>query len=579
MGSRFRLLPEFRFVAWNRNKRRKQQLGLVRTAAKGMKKLQRQMVLIGLCAAMVLPAAGQPQTPVPAQVQTPTPPQAQAPAPRPRARTAPQSTLNVDGSEAMFTTMCALLAAGFESNISADNWTAFRAQMRERLRQQQGPGVQAVREFYRQHELRDPGATLSRYLWFGLVSGPAPAFQPVLRRDELPPEVIALEGFREILSNYYQEQKIGQLWRQVQPIYNREVERLHDPVSQIVFVTSGYLREILEPSGPRTFAIIVEPLVGRITNVRNFGDHYALVLSGGEEIPADVVRHAFLHFLLDPLPLRYAHVTAVKRPIFEKAATAPRLPPELKDDYASYFAECTVRAVELKLKRMSPGEREAALSRDDEDGYVLVKPLFGALPKFESSEPSMKLFFPDWVRAINTETEAKRLAAVKFVPADTAKSEDEAASEEVARRRNAAPTTVPNDAEVIAALTEGERRIAEKNPRAAEASFQKVLTKYPDQARAWYGLGLVALQDHDAARAKQVFGRLTTGEHAATEDPLVLAWSHVYLARIYNDEGNPEVGKMEYQSALSVEGGPEQARQAARKGLAAFGGDKPLARP
>src|SRR5216683_1584415 len=544
-----------------------------------MKKLQRQTVLIGLCAVMALPAAGQAQAPVPAQVQTQTPPSVQVPAPRPRTRTAPQSTVSVDGSEAMFTTICALLAAGFESNISSDNWTSFRAQMRERLRQQQGPAVEAVREFYRQHELRDPGATLSRYLWFGLVSGPAPGFQPVLRRDDLPPEVIALEGFSEILSNYYQEQKIGQLWRQVQPIYNREVERLHEPVSQIVFVASGYLREILEPSGPRTFAIVVEPLVGRITNVRNFGDHYALVLSGGEEIPTEVVRHAFLHFLLDPLPLRYPHVTAVKRPLFEKAAAAPRLAPELKDDYASYFAECTVRAVELKLKRMSPGEREAALNRDDEDGYVLVKPLLGALPKFENSEPSMKLFFPDLVRAIDLGAEAKRLTAVKFAPADTAKPEDETASEEVARRRSAAPTTVPNDAEVITALTEGERRIAEKNPRAAEASFQKVLTKYPDQARAWYGIGLVALLDHDAAKAKQVFGRLTAGEHAATQDPMVLAWSHVYLARIYDDEGNPEVAKMEYQSVLSVEGGPEQAKQAAQKGLAAFGGDKPIARP
>ncbi len=542
-----------------------------------MKKLQRQMVMIGWCAAIALPAAGQASVPV--QVQTPTPPAAQAPAPRPRARTAPQSTVSVDGSEAMFTTICALLAAGFESNVSSDNWTAFRAQMRERLRQQQGPAVEAVREFYRQHELRDPGATLSRYLWFGLVSGPAPGFQPVLRRDELPPEVIALEGFSEILSNYYQEQKIGQLWRQVQPIYNREVERLHDPVAQVVFVASGYLREILEPSGPRTFAIIVEPLVGRITNVRNFGDHYALVLSGGEEIPTDVVRHAFLHFLLDPLPLRYAHVTAVKRPLFEKGAAAPRLAPELKDDYASYFAECTVRAVELKLKRISPGEREAAMSRDDETGYVLVKPLFAALPKFENSEPSMKLFFPDLVRAIDMGAEAKRLAAVKFAPAETAEPEDEAASEEVARRRNAAPTTVPNDVEVIRALTEGERRIAEKNPRAAEASFQKVLTKYPDQARAWYGIGLVALLDHDAARAKQVFGRLTAGEHAAAQDPMVLAWAHVYLARIYDDEGNPEVAKLEYQSVLSVEGGPEQAKQAAQKGLAAFGGDKPTARP
>ena len=539
------------------------------------------MVLYGLCAVTVLPAAGQAQAPVPmpGQVQTKSPPPAQAPAPRARVRTTPQSTVSVDGSEAMFTTICALLAAGFQSNVSSDNWTAFRAQMRERLRQQHGPAVEAVREFYRQHELRDPGATLSRYLWFGLVSGPAPAFQPVLRRDELPPEVIALEGFSEILSNYYQEQKIGQLWRQVQPIYNREVERLHDPVSQVVFVASGYLREILEPSGPRTLAIVVEPLVGRITNVRNFGDHYALVLSGGEEIPTDVLRHAFLHFLLDPLPLMYPHVTAAKRSLFEKAATAPRLAPELKDDYASYFAECTVRAVELRLKRMSPGEREAAMSRDDEDGYIFVKPLLEALPKFENSEPSMKLFFPDLVRAIDAGAEGKRLAAVKFAPAETAKPEEGAASEEVARRRSAVPSTVPNDAEVITALTEGERRIAEKNPRAAEASFQRVLTKYPDQARAWYGIGLVALLDHDAARAKQVFGRLTAGEHAATQDPLVLAWSHVYLARIYGDEGNPEVAKLEYQSVLNVEGGPEQAKLAAQKGLAAFGGDRPTARP
>ena len=60
--------------------------------------------------------------------------------------------------------------------------------------------------------------------------GPAPKFRPVLRRDELPPEVLDLEGFSDILSNYYTEQNIGQLWRDVQPLYQREIERLHDPV-------------------------------------------------------------------------------------------------------------------------------------------------------------------------------------------------------------------------------------------------------------------------------------------------------------------------------------------------------------
>jgi len=503
--------------------------------------------------------------------------QSQAPVPPPKMQAAPATTVTVDGSEAMFTTMCALLASGFEADVSAQNWSPMRAQLRDRLQHQQGPAVDALRAFYKQHELADAGQMLSRYLWFGLVSGPAPKFEPILRRDELPPEVIALEGFQEILSNYYKEQKIGPLWRQVQPVYNHEIEQIHDSVAQVVFVATGYLREILDPTNPRSFTIIVEPLVGRITNVRNFGDHYALVVSGAADVPLDNVRHAFLHFLLDPLPLQYSHVIAVKLPLFLTAASAPRLDPDLKDDYPSYFAECTVRAVELKLKKASPGERESALEIDDADGYVLVRPLYAALTKFEQSEPGMKLYFPDLVRSIDVATEQKRVATIKFPRADAKR--DSTQAEVVARRRQAAPTTVPNDAEAIAALTEGEQRIAEKNPRAAEASFQKVLVKYPDQPRAWYGLGVVAMMEQDGTRAKEVFGRLTSGEHAATQDPLVLAWSHVHLGTIYDIEGHPDRAKVEYEAALAVEGAPEKARQAASKALSAVSGAKSPERP
>ena len=493
---------------------------------------------------------------------------------------APPTNITVDTSEPMFTTMCALLASGFEADISAENWRPLRAQLRDRMQHQQGPAVDAIREYYKQHDSADPGAALSRYLWFGLVAGPAPDFKPTMRREDLPPEVLALEGFSELLSKYYQEQNIHQLWRQMQPAYNSEIERMHEAVSQIVFVASGYLRAMARSSDQRAFTIIVEPLVGHITNVRNFGDHYAIVLSGADDIPVDVVRHAYLHFMLDPLPLRYSHVVAVKRPLFEKAASAPRLAPDLKDDFPSYFAECMVRAVELKLKRMSPGERDAALERNDSDGYVLVRPLFGALPKFEGAEPSMELFFPDLVRSIDVATELKRVSTLQFAFADRQRNASDLNTEEVARRRAAAmPGTVPNDADAIAALTEGERRIAEKNARAAEASFQRVVAKYPDQPRAWYGLGLVALLDHDGRRAKEVFGRLTTGEHAATSDPMVLAWSHIFLARIYDGEGQPRQAEAEYQAALTVQGSPEQARQAAQKGLADTAREKPVERP
>jgi tetratricopeptide (TPR) repeat protein len=510
-----------------------------------------------------------------AQTVPPPPPQQ----PRPQRELAPPTQITVDASEAMFTTMCALLASGFEANVSAENWHPIRAQLRDRMQRQQGPAVEAIRAYYNQHDSADPAAALSRYLWFGLVAGRAPEFKPTMNRSDLPPEVLALEGFSELLSAYYREQHIGQLWREMQPVYNHEIDRMHEAVSQIVFIAGGYLRDMARPSDPRTFTIVVEPLVGRITNVRNFGDHYAIVLSGADDVPLDVVRHAYLHFLLDPLPLRFSHVIAVKKPLFEKAAAAPRLAPELKDDFPSYFAENTVRAVELKLRKMSPGERDATLERDDSDGYVLVRPLYNALPKFEGSEPSMDLFFPDLVRSIDTGAEVQRVSALHFASADRQQKSDQLASEEVARRRAAIPDTVPNDAEAIAALTEGERRIAEKNARAAEASFKKVVSKYPDQPRAWYGLGLVAMMDHDGPRAKEVFGRLTTGEHAASSDPMVLAWSHIYLGRIYDGEGQPRQAEAEYQAALTVPGGPEQAKQAAQKGLDETSREKPSARP
>jgi len=195
------------------------------------------------------------------------------PAAAPQRGIAPPTSITVDASEPMFATMCALLASGFEADVSAENWRPLRAQLRDRMQHQQGPAVDAIRDYYKQHDSADPGAALSRYLWFGLVAGPAPDFKPTMRREDLPPEVLALEGFSELLSKYYQEQNIHQLWRQMQPAYNHEIERMHEAVSQIVFVAAGYLRAMTQPSEQRTFTIIVEPLVGHITNVRNFGDH------------------------------------------------------------------------------------------------------------------------------------------------------------------------------------------------------------------------------------------------------------------------------------------------------------------
>jgi len=303
------------------------------------------------------------------------------------------------------------------------------------------------------------------------------------------------------------------------------------------------------------------------------------VLSGDNEIPLEVVRHAYLHFLIDPVPTMYPHVIAVKRPLFEMSAKAPRLPEDLRDDFPAWVTECTVRAVEIKLEKMSPSEREAKLQDADVSGLVLERPIFKGLTAYEQGEPTFKQYFPDLLRAIDVKTEQARVAAIKFEPAQTSAEAKELSKEDVAKRRARAVSTIPGDEDVIAALTQGEKQIAAKNARGAEAAFQSVLAKYPNQTRAWWGMGLVALMDHDAERAKQVFGRLTAGEYAAKNDPMVLSWSHVYLARIYDDEGQLDKAKTEYQAAIDVQGAPVQAQQAAQKGLGDLALRKPSERP
>lgn len=497
----------------------------------------------------------------------------------------PATNITVDNREALFTTMCALYAAGFEADVSTAGWHPLRARLRDILLKQEGPAVDAIREYFKQHQLADPGATLSRYIWFAVVAGPAPKFAYLLRHDDLPPEVLAIEDFNDLLANYYAEQHIGELWRKIQPAYNPEIVRLHEPITEIVTQVTGYLREMIQPSSPRTFTVIIEPMVGRKTNVLNFTDHYSIVLGGVGDVPTDEIRHAFLHFLLDPLALRYPNVVAVKRPLLEIAAHAPRLPVEFKEDFPSFFTECLVRAVELRLQRLSPGQIESRIDRDEADGFVLVRPLVRVLSNFEKAEPAMQYYFPDMVRAMDTGAEAKRLETVKF--AEAAENEGGQPEGDPVKPRPVLPAGVPNDPDALAALTEGERQIALKNAAAASAAFQRVLVKYPDQPRAWYGLAVVALLEGNGGKAKELFGHLVgqtsgnSGDAAggngaspepaagptATKDPLVLAWSHVYLGRIYDAEGEHDRALDEYRAAAAVEGAPESARLAAQRAL------------
>jgi tetratricopeptide (TPR) repeat protein len=318
--------------------------------------------------------------------------------------------------------------------------------------------------------------------------------------------------------------------------------------------SAGYLREVLRP-GPRTFTVYVEPLVGGQIHVRNVGDRYAMVVNPAVN-SSDDMRHAFLHFLLDPVVIRYRQQLLPDEPLHRAALRAPRLPESLRRDSLAFFAECLVHAVELRLRRLPAAQLAAELDRFDGDGEVLVRPLMPALAKFEAAEPAISFYFPDLLRSIDVTAERSRLQTLRFEPAS---------------ELPAAPEPAPALSEMEQALADGERMTAARDGAGAATAYARALAISPGDARALYGSAVASLLQGQAERGFELFKQVVSAESAADPalrpDPMTLAWAHVYLGRMHDLAGEREEALAEYRSALAVPGAPETARAAAQHGV------------
>jgi tetratricopeptide (TPR) repeat protein len=489
---------------------------------------------------------------------------------------AEQTGVSVEASEQIFSTMCALDAAGFDADESTLAEMPSRLALRGELLRLQGPATEALREYYHDHALADAGETLSRYISFALTIGPPPRFQFLLDHDVLPPDVLVIEDFQKVLANFYREAHLDLRWTKIEPEYDRVVARDQSPVRRIVIVCNGYLREIYDPKYGHTFTVYVEPLVGNRANFRNNGNHYSIVIGAGIQFPEADVRHAYLHFMLDPLPLKYRDALMRKNGLLNIAAKAPRLPPEYKNDFIAYADECLVKAVELRVRHLKPDALEAALTENDRDGFIMVRTFSVQLEKFEKAEPSMSNYFPDLIDGIQVPAEQKRLANFTFAPLkEGARPEAAAQSDSVQPGQQAAAPADPAS-ERDRQLAEGDHQIALQDAAAASTIFEKVLAKYPDDARANFGLAVASLLNHDADRAQELFEKLVSPaptaaadavNSAGVSDPGIVAWSHVYLGRLHDFAEERDQAVTEYRAALAIAGAPEASRVAAQRGI------------
>ena len=461
----------------------------------------------------------------------------------------------MESSAQLFSVMCALDAGGLEVNPSvssnAEDWAALHG----RLRHMQGPATDALRQFYREHALADPGETMSRFISFALVVGPPPNFSYQIDHDVLPPDVLSIENFDQILRNFYKEAQLSAEWARMSKDYDREVGRYDSPVRRTTFLTSAYLREVQRPSNGREFTVVVEPLAGNRLNFRTYQDHYSIVVGSGAELPIDDIRHAYIHFLVDPMVLRSRQELDKKSALLNIAAKAALLPRAYREDFFGLFDECFVKAVELRLNRLSAADLESALAEDDGEGLILVRPLVAQLKLFEKDGPAMQYYFPDIVRNLDVDAEKQRLQNVKFATAESAKPK--------ADEKAAAPAESSLDHD----LAEGDRQIALKNGTAAEAIFTAVLASHPNLPRAQYGLAIASILQGKGERAQELFEKVVANAKRGTAvEPAILAWSYVYLGRILDMQGDRDMALTEYSAALAIADAPDTARAAAQRG-------------
>jgi tetratricopeptide (TPR) repeat protein len=270
--------------------------------------------------------------------------------------------------------------------------------------------------------------------------------------------------------------------------------------------------------------------------------------------------------MLDPLVLQDRNNLQSKSAILDIAARAPQLPEEYRTDFVSYVDECVVKSVELRLRALSPAEQENVLKQDDASGFVLVRPLVAGLLKFEKDNPSMTYYLADLIKGVDVAAEQKRLQGITFAAVESPSNDKDAAPK--------ASQGSGSDKEAL--LEQGDREIALRDGPAATDIFTKVLDAYPNEPHALYGLAVASVLSGHADESKELFERVVAGSTSAgpgskssnePADPSVLAWSHIYLGRINDLEGDRDVAMKEYQAALAVTGAPESARLAAQRGV------------
>lgn len=447
--------------------------------------------------------------------------------------------------------MAAINAAGYEAEIDSPNNSPLRETIRKELAAKQIPCLQELREFYYAHKRDDPTADLSQYISFALTVGGPPMFAQKERTVETPPDAAALNGLAPLLAKFYREANIEELWNRAQPAFEQVIERYHEPVSEAVLQVNSFLRNETSGAAGSWFQIYID-LLGAPNQIqtRNYGLSYYVVVTPSAEPRTRDVRHAYLHYLLDPYATRHEEVVMRTRGLGDHAQRAPALEASFKSDYLLLVTESLIKAVEARLDK-----QPAAVNEAMRQGYILTAFFSEQLQAYLKQEQAMRFYYPEMIAAINLKREDERLSQIEFVehaPVRTVKFVE--------------PPRPPEPKGVQKTLAQAEQFYTSRDLEGARELFLKALEQTdqkPLHAQAYYGLARIAALQRNPEMAERLFEKtLESGP-----EPQVKVWALIYLARLADAAGEREQAVKRYQEALAVAGASEAAHQAAQEGV------------
>jgi hypothetical protein len=492
-------------------------------------------------------------------------------------------TVSLETSEAMFDIGVALNACGYDKGL--DESEPVRKVVRDEVNQatQASAAAQDDRDklclFIDQHRLEDPARNLAQYVSLALYLTPPPQLTPSVEEQDMPPDANAVELILPLLRRFADAIHLHLIWVENHAAYEEATSRLHGPLTSMIVSTNYYIKTAASTYSGRRFLVVLEPLLSpEETNARVYGLDYVVVASPKNgQISMDLVRHAYLHYEIEPL--LYARENTVDErmlPILKAVQDAP-LDVEFKNDIEALVIECMIRAIEARTMDTGVAEvkvppnlphsevgqyehargvamqkeeviRQQAVNHSMAQGYVLTQYFYTQLKNFEKNPESLNEAIGPMVYGMDISIETHRARETTF----DARGEGHVMSPSPQRPPQAKDLDV------------AELKLMKGDVAGAAELAQKALESHSgDAGQANFILARVDLMKGKIDDAQAAFKDTLT----ASKDPRMLAWSHIYLGRILDVEEQRDEALVEYKAALTVRDGQPDTKEAAEAGL------------